>query len=249
MTKVNLRDKNIWLIGASHGIGEALLHKLAQQGANIGASGRSAEKLSQLSSENISPILCDVSSLASLQNAYQQFYEHFGKPDIIIYNAGFYEPMNIRNFDLNKVEQTIDVNLTGAIRMLHVVMPEITDEDAITIVLVGSVAGYRGLPNAIGYGLSKSAIIHLAENLRQDLAGSKIKIQLINPGFVKTRLTAKNNFKMPFCISPQQAADRILKGLQKSSYEIHFPKRFTLSMKFISLLPARVYFWLSNKLL
>jgi NAD(P)-dependent dehydrogenase (short-subunit alcohol dehydrogenase family) len=240
---MNLAGKKIWLIGATHGIGEALLHLLVAEGAMIGASGRSIEKLTQ--SENILPIMCDVSSLESLQKAYGEFVAHFGKPDMLIYNAGFYEPMNARNFDLDKVEQTIDVNLVGAIRALHVVLPEM---DCGTIALVGSVAGYRGLPNAIGYGLSKAALIHLAENLRQDLSDD-ICVQIINPGFVKTRLTAKNDFKMPFCITPEAAAAHILRGLKRGDYEIHFPKQFTLPLKLVSSLPARIYFWLSNKLL
>lgn len=242
---INLNNKKVWLIGATHGIGEALVGKLIENGCFVAASGRSLDKLTELKNkygEKLTPIKCDVSDYESIKSAFAEF----NQPDIIIYNAGFYEPMNCKNFDLSKVEQTIDINLNGAIRLLHIILP--TWQGG-TIALVGSVAGYRGLPNAMGYGLSKAALIHLAENLHQDLPKDKFKVQIINPGFVATRLTEKNDFKMPFCISSTQAAEHIIKGLIKEKYEIHFPKRFTIPLKLISALPSRIYFWLSEKLL
>ncbi len=241
---MKIADEKIWLIGATHGIGEALLQLLVVEGANIGASGRSVDKLQP--HERILPLPCDVTNLASVQAAYAEFVAHFGAPDCIIYNAGAYEPMNAFSFDLEAVERMIDVNLMGAIRMLHVALPAM---QCGVVALVGSVAGYRGLPNAFGYGLSKAALIHAAENIQQDLGGRNVRVQIINPGFVRTRLTAKNNFKMPFCITPEAAAAHILRGLKRGNYEIHFPKPFTLPLKLISLLPARLYFWLSAKLL
>jgi short-subunit dehydrogenase len=242
---IKLKDKKIWLIGATHGIGEALVEKLIEGGSIVVASGRSLDKLTELKhkyGEKLTPIRCDVSDYESIKSAFAEIEQ----PDIVIYNAGFYEPMNCKDFDLSKVEQTIDINLNGAIRLLHIILPIWQGG---TIALVGSVAGYRGLPNAMGYGLSKAALIHLAENLRQDLPKDKFKVQIINPGFVATRLTEKNNFKMPFRISPQQAADYITEGLKREKYEIHFPKRFTIPLKLISSLPSRLYFWLSEKLL
>ncbi len=238
--------KKIWLIGATHGIGEALTHLLVAQGAYIGASGRSIEQLNAMSSAQIFPLPCDVSDFASIKSAYDAYIEHFGKPDFIIYNAGFYEPMNSFSFDLVQVERMVDVNLMGAIRVANIALPEMQHG---TFALVGSVAGYRGLPNAFGYGLSKAGIIHMAENIRQDLGKRDVRVQIINPGFVQTRLTAKNNFKMPFCITSEAAAKHILRGLERGNYETHFPKAFTLPLKLISALPSRLYFWISAKIL
>jgi short-subunit dehydrogenase len=242
---IGLNNKKIWLIGATHGIGEALVEKLIAHGCIVAASGRSIDKLNELKAkygEKLIPLTCDVTDYESIKSAF----EKFSNPDIVIYNAGYYEPMNCREFDLSKVEQMIDINLNGAIRLLHVLLP---NWQRGTIALVGSVAGYRGLPNAIGYGLSKAAIIHLAENLRQDLPTDKFKVQIINPGFVETRLTAKNDFKMPFCITAERAAEYIIQGLKREAYEIHFPKRFTTPLKIISALPSRLYFWVSEKIL
>ena len=135
----------------------------------------------------------------------------------------------------------IDVNLHGVLRVLSYVLPAFVARDAGTIVLTGSVAGYRGLPGALGYGLSKAALIHLAENLQIDLARTNVKIRLINPGFVKTQLTDKNDFAMPFIITPHAAAKAIMRGLRGNRFEIHFPKRFSYLLKLLRLLPNGLY--------
>jgi short-subunit dehydrogenase len=172
----------------------------------------------------------------------------WGIPDMVIYNAGAYDPMPATAFDLARVEQMIDVNLMGAVRVLHQIVEDMQATRG-TIALVGSVAGYRGLPKAMGYGLSKAALIHLAENLRQDAGKDGLRVQIINPGFVKTRLTEKNEFAMPCCITAEEAARYMVRGLEKGIYEIHFPKRFTLLLKLLGLLPARLYFWICDKIL
>jgi NADP-dependent 3-hydroxy acid dehydrogenase YdfG len=246
-----LRGKTIWLIGATHGIGEALTAQLVAKRMRVVASGRSAEKLQHMHEEYgdaLLPVVCDVSDMDSIRDAYVNLRTAWGIPDIVMYNAGVYDPMPSTDFDLARVEQMIDVNVMGAIRVLHNVVEDMQASRG-TIALVGSVAGYRGLPKAMGYGLSKAAIIHLAENLRQDAGKDGLRVQLINPGFVKTRLTEKNDFAMPCCITAQQAAKYIVRGLEKGTFEIHFPKRFTLFLKLLQLMPARLYFWLCDKIL
>ncbi len=248
MSPVSLQGKRIWLIGASYGIGEALAKRLAGAGAVLTLSARSAEKIGNLANRlgnGAQAVPCDATDMESVLTAYAEC----GTPDMVIYNAGAYEPMSSADFDLATVEQMIAVNLMGAIRVIHTVLPAMRAAKAGRIVLVGSVAGYRGLPKAMGYGLSKAAVIHLAENLRQDLDGSGIAVQLVNPGFVKTRLTEKNRFPMPFIVTPEQAAEAMVKGLAAGKYEIHFPRRLTFPMKLIASLPASLYFWLSKKLL
>ncbi len=173
---------------------------------------------------------------------------HWGLPDIVIYNAGTYEPMGAKAFNIHQAEIMVDVNFRGSLRILSYILPAFFARGSGHIVLVGSVAGYSGLPNAIGYGASKAALIHLAENLHADLQQTTIKVQLVNPGFVKTRLTEKNTFAMPFIITPETAAQRIVLGMSSTRFEIAFPMRFVWILKFLRLLPYSIYFWLLKKM-
>lgn len=252
---LDLRGKNIWLVGASTGIGEVLAARLAEAGAQLILSARSADKIVAIaarlpihhSSEKHLAIPVDVTDIQSVQTAWQRISAD-GGVDMVIYNAGAYDPMSAQQFDLAKVEAMVDVNFSGALRILSFVLPHFIARNAGHIVLVASVAAYSGLPKAIGYGASKAALLHLAENLRIDLAQSNIKVQAVSPGFVKTRLTAKNKFPMPFIVTPEVAAGHIMDGLAKNKFEIHFPKRFTLILKFLRLLPYGIYFRLIAKI-
>ena len=247
---MSYNGKTIWLIGASAGIGEALAIQLAEQGETLILSARNAQKLQQLADQlsgaDHSALPCDVTDETSIQNVWDTFADRL--PDMVIYNAGAYDPMSAKEWDTDKAMQMVDVNLLGAMRVLRHVVPAFVKRNAGHIVLVGSVAGYRGLPKAIGYGASKAAVNHLAENLAIDLSDTNIKTQLVSPGFVKTRLTDKNDFDMPFLITAEQAASYIVKGMQLDRFEIHFPKKFTLLMKLLSLLPSPLYMWLAKKL-
>lgn len=239
-----MKNKHVWLIGASEGIGAALAEKIAAQGAVLTISARNAERLqtlvASLQGTGHRALAADVTSLESLAHAWQSFGDSI--PDVIIYNAGTYKPMDVQHFELEPVESMLDVNLRGAFRVIGLVMPAFLKRNAGHIVLVGSVAGYRGLPSAMGYGASKAGMMHLAENLKADLKGTNIRVQLVSPGFVKTRLTDMNDFKMPCIITAEKAADYIVDGLNSSRFEIHFPKRFSLVLKLLSMLPAWIYF-------
>ena len=196
----------------------------------------------RLSGDGHAAFQLDVTDLSSVEAAWQEIINNFGCPDIVIYNAGTYEPMSSTQFDFIKAEQMVDVNFRGILRILKFVLPKFVKNNSGHIVLVGSVAGYSGLPNAIGYGASKAAVIHLAENLQADLYSTDIKIQIVNPGFVKTRLTDRNSFKMPFIITAEEAAKNILEGMQSKKFAIDFPKKFTLILKFLRILPYSIYF-------
>lgn len=243
--------KTIWLVGASEGIGEALARKLAPECEHLILSARNEEKLQKLASDipsgNASVLPVDVTDVETVRTAWAQFHRLDTLPDTVIYNAGTYTPMDALRFDLAKAEYMFDVNFNGALRVLSVVLPELVGRGAGHIALVASVAGYRGLPGAIGYGASKAALIHLAQNLRADLGQTGIKVQVINPGFVQTRLTALNDFPMPCIITPEKAAEYITGGLAGEAFEIHFPKRFSRALKFLSLLPDWLYFYLLRK--
>lgn len=241
-----LRGKKIWLIGASEGIGRALAIDLAKHGGHLALSARNETALKELAdslegkTHMIAP--CDVRNESSVDQAFSNIVAAWQKFDMLIYNAGSYEPMSTTKFDLPAIEAMVDVNFRGALRALKNTIPCFLAANTGHIALVGSIAGYRGLPNALGYGASKAALIHLAENLACDLYNTNIKVQVINPGFVKTRLTDKNNFTMPQIMTAEHAAAFIVKGLQSNRFEIRFPWLFSTFLKWIRLLPATLYF-------
>jgi short-subunit dehydrogenase len=237
--------KNIWLIGASEGIGKALAKELSLDNNNyLILSARNQESLHELSStiKNSLVTYLDVSNAKSIKDSLAIFKNNNIRVDCLIYLAGFYEPMSATKINMAAVEKMIDINLTGAIRVISILAPEFIANRSGHIVLIGSVAGYRGLPNAIGYSASKAGIINFAENLKCDLPKYGIKIQVINPGFVKTRLTDKNNFKMPFIISPEEAAKNIVKIMKSNKFESRFPFIFANLLKLVSQLPYWLYF-------
>jgi short-subunit dehydrogenase len=155
--------------------------------------------------------------------------------------------MSAQTFDMPRIQKMMDVNFGGAIRVLNHVLPDFIAANKGHIALVGSIASYRGLPSAVGYGASKAALVHLAENLAVDLQHTNIKIQIINPGFVKTQLTDKNNFDMPQIMKPQEAAEHIVRGLKSDTFEIAFPWLFSTLLKLLKFLPARIYFRIMQK--
>ncbi len=245
------KDKNVWIIGASSGIGEALAIELAASGARLALSARSKDKLTalvdKLDGDDHMVIPVDVSNASSLQNATQDIIKKCSKIDIVVFLAALYVPGSIvGDVDLEKAQQGVDVNYTGALKTVNIVVP-VLPEGAV-LALCGSVAGYRGLRNAQPYSSTKAAIINLAESLRLDLMDKKIDVKVINPGFVKTPLTDKNDFDMPMLIEASDAAKFISKGLLKKSFEIHFPKQFTFIMKLLAMLPYPVYFWIAKRM-
>jgi short-subunit dehydrogenase len=248
-----MTEERIWLIGASEGIGAALARRLAAEGHVCAVTARSADRLSELclslpGSGHLA-LPADVGDVASLAAVHARLIESWGHVDTMVYCAGTYDPMAATHMKLTRVEAMIDTNLTGAFRAVASVLPDMLQRAAGRIVLMGSVAGYRGLGSAMGYGASKAGINHLAENLRLDLAASGVRVQLVCPGFVRTRLTDKNSFGMPFLMDADKAADLIARGLRTRRFEIHFPKRLSLFLKALSVLPAGVYFPLVERLL
>jgi short-subunit dehydrogenase len=245
----------VWLIGASDGIGAALARRLAKDGHVIALSARNAERMMALSSDLAGAghlvVPLDVRDPPAVNAAWDFITERWaasGGVDVLIYNAGAYEPMGAKAFNLDTVEKIMEVNITGAFRALACVLPGFVARRSGHIVLVGSIAGYRGLPNAMGYGASKAAINHLAVNLKLDLAGTGVKVQRVCPGFVKTRLTDKNDFPMPFLMSAEAAADCIAGGMKKNRFEINFPWQMAVIFKLLNLLPDRLYFALMRHL-
>ena len=245
--------KRVWLVGASSGIGLACAQALAQAGAHVAVSARRLEALAGLPQMHAVPM--DVTDNASVQVAtaqvVQQVLQHpsLGGPlDLVVYCAGHYHAQRATDFDLADMLRHQEVNYAGALRVLDAVLPIVLAQGHGHISLVSSVAGWRGLPNGLAYGPTKAALTHLAETLYMDLQDRGVGVSVINPGFVATPLTAQNNFTMPALITPEQAATAMLKGWAQGAFDIHFPKRFTLWLKLLRVLPYRSYFALVRRL-
>ncbi|MBY6058915.1 SDR family NAD(P)-dependent oxidoreductase [Leisingera daeponensis] len=227
--------KTFWLVGASHGLGREVARQLDREGARLILSARSAEALEALAAElrGARAVPVDVTDMQSVRQAAQQA----GPVDGIIYNAGTYEPMRTQDWDSAAVLAMSDVNFAGALRVLGQVLPGFIAAGRGDITLVGSLAGYRGLPASIGYGASKAALISLAETMRHDLKGSGVTVRVINPGFIKTRLTDKNSFKMPQLMTPEAAAGHVVDAMRTRRFRTDFPRPFSYAIKAFSLLP------------
>ena len=245
-TITDWRGKRVWLIGASSGIGAALACELARRGARLALSARDARKLQRIAINGALPVPCDVTDTDSLAEARSSVLAALGGIDLVVYLAGDYVPMRADDFNLAVAEQVINVNFTAAMHVTAAVLPDLRPGGGIAF--VASVAGYRGLPKALCYGPGKAALIHFAEVLHLDLAPKGIGVWVINPGFVATPLTAKNDFAMPALQTPEQAANATVDGFKSANFEIHFPKRFTRLMKLLAILPYRWYFPLIRRL-
>ena len=238
--------QRVWIVGASTGIGAALADLLHTRGAKVAVSARSADKLAamvmRLGQSRAMALPLDITDVETIKLAEQQLIAAWGGYDLVIFMAGDYTAMRAWEIDLAVAQRMVDVNWTGFMNGLSVVIPTLMKQKTGGIALVSSVAGYRGLPKSLVYGPTKAALINLAETLYIDLKEKGLDIYLINPGFVKTLLTAQNDFEMPSIITPEVAALEIEKGLANGEFEIHFPRRFTNVLKLLRHLPYSLYF-------
>ena len=242
----NWRGKTVWLVGASTGIGRATASLLHARGAKVIVSARNADALKAFAAQHPGAVALalDATDLEAVKTATLAVLA-IGNLDGMVYCAGHYNEMRSEAMDLPDMLQHLQINYVGALHLLDAVLPHLLGRTGGGgfVSLVGSVAGYRGLPRSLAYGPTKAALINLAQTLYLDLHDRHIGVSIINPGFVETPLTAQNNFRMPALISPEQAATEILEGWAQGDFEIHFPKRFTLWMKALQLLPYRFYFY------
>lgn len=240
--------KTVWIIGASTGIGRATATALHQQGAKVVVSARKADALNSFVQQHPGSLALalDATDGAAIQTATGQLLNQ-GSLDCVMYCAGHYSAMRADALDLPDMLRHVEVNYVGALKVLDAVLPALIARGRGHISLVGSVAGYRGLPQSLAYGPTKAALINLAETLYSDLHAKGLGVSIINPGFVATPLTAANEFNMPALLTPEQAAQAILAGWAQGLFEIHFPKRFTLWLKLLRILPNRLFFNLVRK--
>ncbi len=233
--------KRYWLIGASEGLGLALAQILSRAGVEVILSARSPERLAQAAASMPGKAIvlpCDVADTASVQAAARAA----GPLDGVVYLAGVYWPMAAQDWDAEKVEAMCDINFTGCARVLGAVLPGMVSSGTGHIVLTGSLSGFRGLPGAIGYAASKSGVMALAESMQADLRGSGIVVQLANPGFIRTRLTAKNDFDMPFLMEPEEAARAMFEHMNTNRFKLSFPTVFSWLFRLSQFLPDWAYY-------
>lgn len=243
--------KRIWLIGASSGIGAALAEAFLNKGATVMLSARRAEQLEQIAAHHSNALVLpfDVQESHAWLAAQAHIKHSLGGLDLILFCAAKYQPERSWEIERNDVAQTLQINLNSVYEGLCTTLPDMLKQRSGGIAIVASVAGYIGLPNASVYGPSKAALINLAELLYSDLHRKNINVYLINPGFVKTELTEKNNFLMPALQTPEQAAASIIHGMEKGQFEIHFPRRFTNILKLLQMMPYRWRFFLIDRFL
>ena len=244
------KQKKIWITGASSGIGKSVAEKFANEGWKVAVSARRKELLDELAKNpNIVSFPLDVTNRNQINEVFKNIIDNFGDLDICLFSSGTYEPKDEQNIDPDKIKNVINVNFLGVIDCVKSVERYFKDKKSGHISIVSSIAGYRGLPNSSGYGPSKAALTNFCESIYFDFKKFGVRVSVVSPGFIKTPLTDKNEFPMPFLKTPDYAAEKIFNGLVKSSaFEIHFPKGLTLTLKFLRILPYRLYLFLVDKL-
>ena len=243
------RGMRVWVLGASTGIGAETAKHLLSLGARVALSARNEAALQQVAAGSRQALILplDVTDRTQLLQARDRLLAEWQGIDLVLMVAGVYHEMRADAMDIDAIEQMLDVNLRSVFHVLDAVLPTLITQGSGGIGLVSSVAGFGGLPRALGYGPTKAALINLAETLYLDLHAKGLGVYLINPGFVDTPATKQNDFEMPALISAQEAAEQIVLGMERGEFHIHFPRRFTNWLRFAQLLPYRAYFWLIHK--
>jgi len=246
-----MNKKTIWITGGSTGIGKALAIKFANRGWNVAISARRENLLKEISEtyENIHSFPLDVTDKNKCNEVFNDIKKKFNEVNICFFSTGTWNPKKEKDIDVEQIEDVFKVNFFGTVNSIKAVEKYFKDKKSGIITIVSSIAGYRGLPNSTGYGPSKSALNNLTESLYFDFKRFGVRVCLVSPGFIKTPMTDKNDFKMPFLKTTEYAAEKIYDGLiKKNVFEIHFPKSLTLILKILSLLPNRIYFSLIGKM-
>ena len=242
-------QKKIWITGASSGIGKAVAEKFASEGWKVAASARRKEILDEMSKhENIFSYPLDVTNQDQIKNSFDKIINDFNGLDLCLFSSGTYDPKLEQEINVKQNKFVMETNFFGVLYCINTVEKYFKEKKDGHISIVSSVAAYRGLPNSSGYGPSKAALTNLTESLYFDFKKHNVRISLISPGFIKTPLTDKNEFAMPFIKSPEFAAEKIFKGLARgNAFEIHFPKALTILLKIFRVLPYKIYLYLIDK--
>jgi NAD(P)-dependent dehydrogenase (short-subunit alcohol dehydrogenase family) len=248
--KASGQAKVAWVLGGGSGLGAETAKGLIARGWTVAVSGRRQEPLDALAaSHGARAYPLDVTDGEAVSRTIDAIVADCGRIDLMVFSVAAWSPMKQGDYAYDKFAKVIETNLLGAVRVIDPLIAQMRRQGGGEIALVASVAGYFGLPQAAAYGASKSAMIQLAETMHAELAHENINVRVICPGFVKTDLTAKNDFPMPFLMEVEDAGNRIVKGLVDSrKFEIAFPLRMVLIMKTLRLLPYPIFFWLTKKM-
>lgn len=248
--------RRIWIVGGSSGIGFELVKRWLEAGHRVIVSARHAktsDRLSNLKAVHGAHLRCidlDVTDNASVSFAVREAWAQFDGIDLWLYNAGAYEPMRAEAWNLSHFENMVQTNYLGAVRLMTQLLPKFERQQYGTWVFNCSLSGYFGLPYGGGYSAPKAALMNLAESIQPEMMARNIEIRTINHGFVKTRLTAKNDFEMPELMTPEDAAAAIDAALEKPyRFESHFPFRLSMFLRILRLLPYSVSLKMTRKML
>jgi short-subunit dehydrogenase len=236
--------KRVWITGASSGIGAELARQLLDRGALVAISARRVDRLEEVSGGRMTVVPLDVTDHDAVLAAADRVRAELGGIDIVVINAGAWTQTKVGEWDADAFRTQVETNLLGANSTLAAVLAEMIARKDGTIVIVSSVAGYRGIPGSEAYGATKAALLNLAESLRADLAPVGVTVQAVSPGFVRTELTEKNDFPMPFIIDTDEAARSIVDGLESTRPEIVFPVTMAATMKLARAVPQRLWTWI-----
>jgi len=236
-----LRGQRAWLIGASSGIGAALATELTRRGCRVAISARRADLLAAVAGDTMIPVPVDVTDRACVDTAAAAVREQLGEPDIVVFCSGYWQQMHADKWDRDVFAAHIDVNLLGFNNVIGAVLPAMVSRGSGNLVGVASVAGYRGLVGAEGYGATKAAQINMLEAMRASLHPAGVAVTTVCPGFVRTEMTEVNDFPMPFMIEPEEAAQAIADGLARGQQEIIFPLPMAVAFKTARFVPVRAW--------
>ena len=243
-----------WITGASSGIGRGLAMQLAREGWQVCASARRQSELDTMAEEArelsgaVIPVPLDVTDPEAVRQGVEGIERDHGPIALTVLNAGTHQPISAWDFDAAAVQKLLTLNVMGQAYPLELLLPRMTERGAGRIAVVASVAGYRGLPTAAGYGASKAGVINMCESLRPELSGTGVTLQLVNPGFVRTPLTDKNEFNMPMLMELEDAVASFRRQLDRDKFEIVFPWRFIMLMKLLRMLPYGLLFKLTTRM-
>lgn len=240
--------KTVWIVGASSGLGAETARRLANGGCTVAVSARSADALEKMAAESYGdggrmiakPL--DVTDPAACRRVLEEIEAEAGLPDLVVQCAGVYTPMSAKEFDLDGFRRHVEINLMGVAAIVDPVLEKFLERGRGKISIVASISGYRGLPLATAYGPTKAALINLVESLKTQLHGTGVDVQVINPGFVRTPLTDQNDFRMPNLMELEDAAEKMVKGLNSNRFEVTFPWQLTKKLRFAAMLPYWLYF-------
>ena len=247
------KSRTAWVTGAGKGIGRELAKRLAGDGWLVAASARTVKDLESLAAEcpvgSVHAFPLDVTDLAANETVVKQIELRVGAIELAVLNAGTHIPMSAEDFSVDTFRTLVETNLMGTVNGLAQIVPRMIERKGGQIAVVASVAGYRGLPTSAAYGATKAGLINMCEALKPELERHEVRLTLVNPGFVKTPLTDRNEFPMPFLVSVEDAAGHILRGLRSRAFEIAFPRRFVFLAKLLRLLPNGLFFTVTRRMI